>query len=243
MKSHQIKKSLSQRAKKTNKALLLSFIVGILMLPTFALAQTQEAQQDMAKSGGFSMWPSNPTTLDYYNVILELKPGQSTTENLSIQSLEPSEADFNFYAIDFVTKENGTKTYKQKNEPRENVAAWSTLSTENLSLKPNEKKNLDLTISVPSNTPLGDYRGGIAIETLQPSAKYPGIKIARRYIMSVKIKVTDTPQVLARAAQANIFTSIPLNVWISIGIFIASMAYFIYAQKSEKNAKLKDSKK
>lgn len=243
MKSHLIKKSLSQKARKTNKA-LLSFIVGILILPTFAFAQSQEARQDApAKSGGFSIWPSKPTTQDYYNVILELKPGETTTENLTIQSLEPKEADFNFYTVDSITQENGVKVYAQKNDPKENVAAWSALSTENLTLNTHEKKNLDLSITVPPNTPLGDYRGGVAIETLQPSVQYPGIKIARRYIMSVKIKVTDNPQILARVAEANIFTTTPLNVWISIGIFAASMAYFIYAQKSEKNAKLKDSKK
>lgn len=244
MKSHQIKKSLSQRARKASSLFLISYIAGALLVPSAALAQTQATQQTPPPAkGGFAIWPTKPTVVDYNNVILELKPGETVTENLTIQSFEPNDADFNFYTVDFFTQENGVQAYKQKDEPKENVAAWSTLSLENLALKPQEKNNLDLTITVPPNTPLGNYKGGVAIETLQPSAKYPGIKIARRVIMSVKIKVTDNPQILARVAEANIFTSTPLNVWISIGIFAASMAYFIYAQKSEKNAKLKDSKK
>jgi hypothetical protein len=246
MKSHQIKKFLYQKSKKISSVILLSFVIGTLTTPAAALGQSQETQQvqtQEAKKGGFIIRPTNPTKLDYDNVILELKPGQTTTETLTIQSFEPGNSDFNFYPIDFITDENGVKTYRQKNEPKETVAAWSTLNTESLTLKEDEKRNLNLTITVPPNTSFGQYQGGIAIETLQPSAKYPGIKIARRFIMAVKIKVTDNPQVLARFIEANIFNSTTPYFWISIGIFTASMAYFIYAQKREKNAKLQESKK
>ncbi|MCC7197742.1 DUF916 domain-containing protein [Candidatus Peregrinibacteria bacterium] len=216
----------------------------LLLAPSLSYAQSQETQQVAPqKKAGFALYPTNPTVVDYNNIILELKPGQTVNESLTLENMEELEETFTLYPADYTTDENGTKYFKQKNDQQDQVGHWTVLDQEEITLKPGEKKTLTISITIPEGTELGDYKGGVAMENLQPSITYPGIMISRRFVMSVKVKVTNEPQTLARAVQANIFNSTTPYFWISIGIFAASMAYFIYAKKSEKNAKLKESQK
>ena len=232
-----------QKGKKASLKFLTCLTIGLLTIPSLGMAQSQETQQSQQTKTGFAIYPTNPTVIDYQNIVVEAKPGDTVKDSITVESFESSEESFDLYPTESTKDKNGTLVFKQKADVQNDIGLWTKLGAEKVTLQPNEKKMVDVTITVPADAKMGDYDEAIAIEHFRPSTKYPGILISRRVIMHVKLKVTDTPQVMRRALEANIFNSTTPYFWISIGIFTASMAYFIYAQKREKNAKLKESKK
>jgi len=216
-------------------------IIGFLLLVTTTAyaAETQQGKQDLPSSG-FTIWPLNRNAIDIYQIIHEVKPGQEIEDYVMVKNSADTEKTFGLYPADQEIK-NGKTVYKTSDDTQENIGKWISIETPNVTLGPNEEKKIKILITIPSDASFADYKGGIALENVQPSLDYPGINIASRVMLGVQIKVTDDPHEIPKFVQANIFTSATPTLWVSVGIFVASMAYFIYAKKREKNEKAKSS--
>jgi len=217
-------------------------IIGLFLVicSTAQAAGTQQSTQQEQPDRGFTIWPVFRNAIDIYRIIEEMKPGEKKEDYVMVKNSAEKPKTFNLYPIDEEIN-NGKPFYKNKNDARENIGKWVSIEEPVVTLGPDEEKKIKITLSIPADTPLADYKGGIAMEHVQPSAKNPNLNIATRLILGIQIKVTDNPQPVPQFVQANIFNTPTPYFWVSTGIFLASAGYFIYASRKEK--KLADKNK
>lgn len=225
------------------------FVVSLLMLMaaanvTFAqtqstqqIAQTQQTSQNQQTQKGFVMFPNDPNRILPYQLIYELKPGDTTQDTLLVQNKDNFPENLFLYAVDNKGK-NGAYDLNTSDEIKNNklVGKWISLPSSPITLGPGESKILPITITVPPSTSLGDYVGGIALEKRAPAKNYANIMIASRVTLKVNIKVTNTPQKVPKFSDTGAWLQ-QIYLVLSIWLFIIGILYYVSARHNEKESK------
>jgi len=208
-------------------------IIGVIFITSAncALASTQE-------QNGFTLYPEDPNRILPYQLVYEVKPGEIIKDTITVANNGAiPEENLALYPAD--NKEtNGGYDLKTSDEVATNrvVGAWITLESTTVTLQPKEKKQVPITITVPANTPLANYVGGIAIEKKVPATDHPNIMIATRITLKVNIKVTDNPQKIPRFSDPE-FKFQQIYLALSIIIFISGIMYYFKVRHHEKHHK------
>lgn len=213
------------------KKVLHLFLIA-LCLVNFGLIQnlhTVKAGLLPANEDQFSFTIANPNRTDPQKFLFELKPGESAQEYGYIKNLSAIDLAINLYGADETTTNEGSFSLKSKDQPQNQVGTWITFEEKNVVLKPQEVKRVKFTLSVPKNTPLGEYHGGVAAEKTKPDSQNPNITIAVRIGLRVDVKVTDTPQPIAKQyGETEKTTGAQWLFWISLVLFLGSGSLMIW---------------
>lgn len=210
--------------------------------PSSATSQTLQLPSD---NEGFTIVPAYPTVKNRYKFAYEIKPGQQIDDYVAVKNLSGKAQNFLLYATNTTTSNEGTIAYKTRAEMGSGPADWIKFENPQIALQGQEASLQKFTVQVPSNTPVGDYQAGIAMEKTKQDINNPGITIASRLIIHVQIKVTQTPQPIAKSSLpaftikqdgSNFKT---YYFWISLGLFIISLALLIWTWANEKRQQRK----
>jgi hypothetical protein len=249
---------------KKHISILIAGAISILAAtPAWALSfadepagatPTQEtsAQQTPAQKLGlpedneaFTIVPAYPNAENRKKFIYELKPGTEISDYVAVQNYANKEVTYLIYPANTTLSNQGTIAFKTRADMGIGTADWITFDEPAVTLKPQQAKLVKFTLKIPEGTAYGDYKAGIAMEKTKQDVNNPGITIASRLIIHVQIKVTQTPQPIAKSSLpaftikqdgSNFKT---YYFWISLGLFIISLALLIWTWANEKRQQRK----
>lgn len=231
----------------TKKLTLLLIIASIFALQAPALAQesTTAIPEEITnmKSEGFTIVPGDPNTISPRKFIFEGEPGSTMRDTVLIQNLSNEEATFSLYGADPTFSSQGTPAYKTRDAGGDGEGRWITFDEPSITLKAREERTVPFTLTIPEDTPLGDYRAGVAMEKTKQDINNPNIIIATRLIIHSDIKVTDNPSVVPKQNGAQGVEEpkedSPLQIyyfWISLALFVISFIALVWITFEEKKS-------
>jgi len=208
----------------------------LLTLPAQVYAQTQTTtEQKHLQAAAVAVRATYPNAVQPQHLIYEAKPGQTLEDYVTLTNIGDADSiNAYLYGADSDKTAEGNIAFKTKADKMEKVGTWISFDQTNMTFKPKEEKQVKVTIAIPAGATSGDYVGGIAVESLQPSRD--GVNIALRYVMQVKIKVTENPQHIPKIGETNVFAPKPA-FWIAAIIFLTCSLYFIRERRKEKRSK------
>jgi len=200
--------------------------------------QTQQATQPNTDKFVFVI--ANPNTNEPKKFIFELKPGQQARDSVIVKNEADVPLTFSLYGADGTKTKQGTFALCTKNEQPKDIGKWITFDQKEITLNPGEQRLINFIISIPSDTPLGDYSGGVAAEKSQADTNNPSLIIAVRIGLRVDVKVTDNPQPITK--KYSVISNNPffqVYFWASLLLFVASAGVLVWAYIKEKRQKKK----
>lgn len=144
------------------------FSITMLVMLTALFGQTAFAQntqqtetnaQDVNK---FTTRLENPNAKNPSSLIAEIKPGGTYEGSIIVINKGTQPTEINLYGADAKVKDDGDSTITFQNEKQTGIGAWTTINPAKIRLEPGEEKPAKITISVPADTELKEYKGGIA---------------------------------------------------------------------------------
>ncbi len=229
------------------KKLLYSTLIGLVCFQNIGFAMENPAQNtQQAPAAGstqastpdkFMLYPVDPNTVNPHFLIYEMKPGEEFTEKMFLKNFTPEEKNFTLYVTDRLVEQNGDHkviVFKNDNEERE-MPKWITVTPDKTAVKSQDEVPVTVHIKIPADAKMGDYEGGIAVVKIEPSKTMKNISIAVRYVIDVRIKVTDNPQHIERYSEVK--SGPTLYFYLSILLFGGSVGYYFFATHKEKKRK------
>lgn len=229
------------------KKIFFGTLITLVFLQNMAFAMENPAQNTQQESAAgstqattpdkFLLYPVDPNTINPHFLIYEMKPGEEFTEKMFLKNFTPEEKNFTLYVTDRLVEQNGDHkviVFKNDNEERE-MPKWITVTPDKAAVKSQDEIPVTVHIKIPADAKMGDYEGGIAAVKIEPSKTMKNISIAVRYVIDVRIKVTDNPQHIQRHSE---ITSVPTPYfYLSILLFAGSVGYYFFATHKEKKRK------
>ncbi len=180
------RQTLATVMNKRTLILVMFVAVGAIAATGVITATAQNSATTTVQSDGdvSAPDPGNYTRLyvndGYQNV--ELKPGASDTVTVSVENGEDEAVDLSPRVV----------TSPARNQPPVEPS-WVSFESEDTTLEGGESREFDITINVPDDAEIGDYRGVIAFtdEMLQ----YPGRPPHPVHSVSMSVNVWQEPTV------------------------------------------------
>ena len=224
------------------------FAIAIAMILFAATALAQNTQQTAAKNNdGFTITPSSINGLSNslsHGYTIEIAPGNLSENFAYIKNFADKPVHFSLYGADPTVSNTGSPAYKTHDQSISGPGTWVKFDQPEIDLNPSEERNVRFIVSVPKNTPPGDYRAGITMEKGKVNSNVPGISISTRMVSQAKIEVTGTAQAASTETGA-VETQSPKQpplwttyyFWISCVLFIISLVLLVWALLHEKKPK------
>lgn len=206
------------------RKLFQTLLLGCLAL---SLPTTLSAQMP-----SFTTEPAHPNTIAPYKIIAEIQPGDTYEDAVILSNNMDYDMELTNGAADLFMNEKGEKKFSNGQSPDDHFWQWVTIEEKTV-LKPGEQKTVPFSITIPEDTPLDTYQGGITSK-LRGKQK-DNLITSYRIVTPLEVNITDDPQPVPKLkdAQTSVFEPTPY-FWASTVIFLASMAYYVYANKKEK---------
>ncbi len=221
----------------------MTFVLATMSAAAPALASTNTAESNPAN--GFSFSSANPAFKNQKELYLELKPGDTFTDQVTAKNLGDTPATFEVYAVPSGYDKNLNMRFLDKNAPKILESAWISFDQNTFTLGPNQEKTFNFTISVPKDAQLSEnYNAGITLEkSLVQQSSQAKIKTKGAIVLPVYLNVTNHPKPLPGDFQANLLkTTKTPTFWFSFALFVLGIAYYIEGRHKEKQKKLKELK-
>jgi hypothetical protein len=156
------------------KSTLVLLLLCVIPLPAIAQVAIQNTSKD--------------------KTVYEISPGETTTKEFNLINTISDPIEVFVYTADGKKNATGSFTVLQRDEQQVNIGSWATVSQSSLKFTGKETKKITFTISIPANTPPGDYAGGIVIETIREKGivKGTGATVSLRVVAPVYVKVKGT---------------------------------------------------
>jgi|WetSurMetagenome_2_1015567.scaffolds.fasta_scaffold105916_2 hypothetical protein len=198
-------------------------------------AQTSQTLGPAASSNEpFSMSIANPKDTRERQFNFEIKPGSRIEDYVIVQNLADHPLHFSLYAANPTLSNTGSPAYKTRAETSgDGPGSWIKFDQPEVDLNANQTGKIRFTVNIPPQTPLGDYRAGLAMEKSRQDINNPSITINARFIIQTNIKVTNTPGPNRNQVNAN-FGWRDYYFWGSTTMFIISLALLIWITVHEK---------
>ena len=187
---------------------------------------------------GITAYPASPNIEKPSQFSLEIKPGETKEESFKIENNYDNNFIVHIFGVDSFVNNKDETVFKLSSEEQSSTGKWIIPTQQKITLEPGKNIEQNFTISVPKDAELGEYLGGLSVETKNISNKEGGVRINLRKVLKVNIKVTDDPQPIEKMPP-------PSPPWqyiylgASIALFIGVMVYLFIskAKKGKKGAK------
>jgi hypothetical protein len=199
--------------------------VGALLFNSIAAAQTN--------SDAFTLEILHPNAVKPTQLIYEMKPGDTLTDEVKLGNEHPEKQLFWLYAEDQKLEEkNAFEIYRPEDEHENDfIGSWITAEQKELEIEGKSQKVMKITVSVPKDASPGDYTGGLAFERKIQEINNPNLTLAFRVIRKINLKVTNDPQPVPMLQTGWVPNPYLLG---SSGLFLGSMVYYFAARRKEK---------
>ena len=91
-------------------------------------------------------------------------PGDTIDDIATIKNYGEETVFVRIYAVDAATSDTGSFILKFQHEDQDGIGDWSTISKNDISIKPGERIDVPFKIKIPETISPGQYIGGIIIE-------------------------------------------------------------------------------
>ncbi|TFD82519.1 DUF916 domain-containing protein [Cryobacterium fucosi] len=112
-------------------------------------------------NGTLGIRPSNES--DFFH--LSLYPGAATDATAIVSNHTDTPVTLLTYPVDGQSSPQGTFALASQTDPRTGVGAWVRLDAAQITVPANSDLKVPFRLSVPANTPPGDYAGGLIIQS------------------------------------------------------------------------------
>lgn len=165
--------------------LMIAILIAAFFLATIPSLAQQNTQSQV---GNIGIQVSSPL----YN--FEIDPGGTAQEIVKIRNVSNSIQTFYPEIFDFkALNETGTPQFILNQEAENytySLASWVKISTEGITLKPNESAALNFTINVPKNAEPGGRYAGILFGTSPPQTSGTQIAISNKVGSLILVRVS-----------------------------------------------------
>jgi hypothetical protein len=146
--------------------ILVAFLCSLLIpLSVFARQSTPEPNPNR-QGLIFSVVPEEEWPNGF--VELELKPGESASFSARINTEGTEHASLIAFVGNAVNPVNGGFAVADIDTERTGPATWFSIDTESFELDPGAAESLTASVTVPENTPPGQYIAGLIVQTAEP---------------------------------------------------------------------------
>ncbi|MGI5247382.1 WxL protein peptidoglycan domain-containing protein [Dactylosporangium sp. CA-139066] len=120
----------------------------------------------------------------------DIKPGTVVHDYVAVTNFSAMPVTFQLYATDALNGNNGALQLQPAAEKPKDVGAWVQIMKTSVTLKPNERANEPITLTIPDTATPGDHTGGIlaSIGVEENSANGP-VKVDRRLGVPLYLRV------------------------------------------------------
>lgn len=95
--------------------------------------------------------------------VYEAEPKTVIKDKIEVSNRDEKTNVINIAVLDGATTSSGGYTLVGGKNENKDIGTWATVSEERVTLLPNTKKLIDLTITVPDNADVGSHAGGVVI--------------------------------------------------------------------------------
>lgn len=158
-------------SQKTSYGSPLPVLALLLLLGVLGVAVG--GQPAHAQSGRVT-WGVQPADTEHGtdrpNFAYELDPGDMIEDAVVVTNHTPTEITFRIYAADGFTTPSGFLDLLPAGEPSVGLGTWITFPTAEITLGPDERREVPLTLTVPEDTTAGDHSGGVVTSVVTAGA-------------------------------------------------------------------------
>ncbi len=142
---------------RRHRSLRIAAAVGVLALALLATAGPAAA----IEKGTLGIRPSSGS--DFFN--LSLYPGATTDATAIVSNGSDTPVTLLTYPVDAQPSAEGAFVLASQTDPRVGIGAWVQLDAAQITVPANSDLEVPFRLSVPANTPPGDYAGGLIIQS------------------------------------------------------------------------------
>lgn len=211
--------------------------------------QLQEKINDIHQNSKFRFAanPKLPTAVKGSKYTYELKPGDTITDYILVKNFSTETVTFQTYGADGMLTQDGKDSVKSRTAEQTEIGSWLKVENPKFTLRPDETKELEFTMTIPEDAEFKEYKGGIVTERLASASPDAPIKVNIRNASSLQVLVTDEP--LPVPLEGNIYQPtfwdspyINYYFWISLVLFLSSIILLAYSERQDKKKKKKQQK-
>lgn len=187
--------SVSQLIKKLTLVLLVICFVVTPQYDVYSAESTPKSTPgEEGESGSLDVQFGLVPVGDYpdgYFADTEVAPGDTATFEIQVVNIGSMPVDLQLYTANAHNGENGGFVAGSTDEPLSEPATWIEFAPQLLSLQPNTSSTISFGVTVPENTPPGQYISALVAETTEAS-EIPGSEILSqllRHAISLSIVV------------------------------------------------------
>jgi hypothetical protein len=168
-----------------------------LALTSFALL-LPVVPQPIASASDNGEWSLEPAGLDgapsgrrFFDH--EIAPGEALQDRATLSNFTDHSLTFNLYAADAYVTDDGGFAVRLRDDPREGVGAWVSLTTDSIAVPAKSSVSFPLQIGVPRDATPGDWAGGIVASLAAPASPEegpPGLVIEKGVAARIYVRVS-----------------------------------------------------
>lgn len=124
----------------------------------------------------------------------QTEAGQPIEDIVVVQNLGPEPVQLALYAADAQTADNGGITFPNKDQAANKAGTWLTLAENELTLAPNETREIPFTLAIPAGI-TGEHAAGIVAQRLDladTSSQGSGVTFIPSVGMTVLLNIAGT---------------------------------------------------
>lgn len=166
-------------------------LVLTAVLCVFAVASVADAQNSAAGIG------ISPATIEE-----GANPGETQKHTISVTNLSASQQTYYFYLRDIVAvEEGGVPVFADEGEEKTGyeLSKWISLNMSEMAMASGEQKDVEVTITVPTEATPGSHFGGVIVSMQPPRLRSTGAAVGYEVanIISIRIAgdVTEEAQI------------------------------------------------
>jgi hypothetical protein len=141
---------------------LLTVLAGIGAALCLFAAPSQAADGATFTLKPVTVDAAQPASQAYF--IFAAQPGTTVQNQVQVGNSGATAGTVKLYAVDATTGQNSGTVFQTNQDPRQDVGAWTTLGTSELTLQPGETQDIPVSVAIPAGARPGQHVGGIVAE-------------------------------------------------------------------------------
>lgn len=182
-------------------AMVVVTFFGVIGLAGSAGAQAAQSWS-ITPAGGSPDQPGNRPDLSF-----TVDPGTTITDTIQVWNYGEDPIELRVYAADALITAEGSYDLDPSYKAPVDVASWTKLSSDKVSLAPNSVTAVTVTIAVPKDALPGDHPGGIVASIATPESNGEGAQVLVEKRVGTRLNVRVTGDIVPSAEIKNVSAS------------------------------------
>ena len=179
-------------------ALLAIAFIGLISASGRAGAQATQSWS-ITPAGGSPDQPGNRPDLSY-----TVDPGTSITDTIQVWNYGAEPIQLKIYAADALITSEGSYDLRPSSEAPTDVAAWTILSSNTVTVAASSVTAINVSIAVPKDALPGDHPGGVVASVATPTTNADGAQVLVEKRVGTRLNVRVNGDIVPSAAVQNV---------------------------------------